>query len=67
MRFVVTGYCGYVGQVLAARLLAAGHDVFGLDSNLYSRCSLAGEEEPQISAQQCDIRARRGACSALCP
>lgn len=31
MKVFVTGLCGYVGTVLAERLLAAGHNVYGYD------------------------------------
>lgn len=35
MRVMVTGHKGYVGTVLVRLLVAAGHDVLGLDSDLY--------------------------------
>jgi nucleoside-diphosphate-sugar epimerase len=39
MRVLVTGHLGYIGTVLTPMLVAAGHEVVGLDSNLYSRCT----------------------------
>src|SRR6516162_10171878 len=43
MRVLVTGHLGYIGTVLTRMLVSAGHQVTGLDSNLYSRCTyLAG-------------------------
>jgi nucleoside-diphosphate-sugar epimerase len=35
----VTGHLGYIGTVLTPMLVQAGHDVVGLDSNLYARCT----------------------------
>jgi nucleoside-diphosphate-sugar epimerase len=42
MRVLVTGHLGYIGTVMVPMLLAAGHNVVGLDSNLYRRCTFAG-------------------------
>ena len=39
MRVLLTGHKGYIGVVLAAMLREAGHDVHGLDSDLFSRCT----------------------------
>ena len=36
-RILVTGADGYIGAVLTPRLLAAGHEVTGLDSGFYRR------------------------------
>jgi nucleoside-diphosphate-sugar epimerase len=38
MRVLVTGHLGYIGTVMVPMLLKAGHEVTGLDSDLYSRC-----------------------------
>lgn len=38
MRVLVTGHRGYIGAVLVPRLIAAGHDVTGLDCDLYRAC-----------------------------
>jgi nucleoside-diphosphate-sugar epimerase len=43
MRVLVTGHNGYVGTVMVPLLLAAGHDITGLDTNLY-KGSTFGEE-----------------------
>ena len=40
MRVLVTGHRGYIGAVLVPRLLEDGHDVVGLDSDLYRGCDL---------------------------
>lgn len=38
MRVLLTGHKGYIGAVAAPMLLAAGHDVVGLDTGLYDSC-----------------------------
>lgn len=39
MRVLVTGHHGYIGAVLTPMLQAAGHEVVGLDSDLYISCT----------------------------
>ncbi|MCC8970512.1 NAD-dependent epimerase/dehydratase family protein [Bradyrhizobium brasilense] len=41
MRVLVSGHLGYIGTVLTPMLRRAGHEVVGLDSDLYSRCTFA--------------------------
>jgi nucleoside-diphosphate-sugar epimerase len=41
MRVLVTGHLGYIGTVMVPVLVKAGHQVIGLDSNLYERCTFA--------------------------
>ncbi len=41
MRVLVTGHLGYIGTVLTPMLTSAGHDVVGLDSDLYRRCTFS--------------------------
>ena len=43
MKVLVTGSLGYIGAVLVPMLLEREHEVVGLDSNLYSRCTFTGE------------------------
>lgn len=38
MRVLVTGHRGYIGAVLTPLLLEAGHEVVGLDSDLFAGC-----------------------------
>lgn len=40
MRVLVTGCHGYIGSVLMPRLVAVGHEVLGLDTNLFESCTL---------------------------
>src|ERR1700741_3658407 len=39
MRVMVTGHLGYIGTVMVPMLLRSGHEVVGLDSNLYENCT----------------------------
>lgn len=41
MRVLVTGHLGYIGTVLTPMLVGAGHEVTGMDSDIYSRCTYA--------------------------
>jgi nucleoside-diphosphate-sugar epimerase len=57
MRVVVTGHLGYIGTVLTPMLVGAGHQVTGLDSNLYSRCTYsAGGTIFEVPTIQKDVR-----------
>ena len=55
MRILVTGDKGYIGTVLTAKLVEAGHEVIGLDSDLYERCTF-GTGLPDITSIRKDIR-----------
>lgn len=39
MKVLITGHLGYIGTVMTPAVLAAGHDVVGLDVDLYRRCT----------------------------
>jgi len=43
MRVLVTGSRGYIGSVLVPMVLAEGHEVIGVDTDYYSRCTFAGK------------------------
>jgi nucleoside-diphosphate-sugar epimerase len=55
MRVLVTGHLGYIGTILTPILIAAGHEVVGLDSDLYAR-STFGAGMPDILTINKDIR-----------
>lgn len=55
MRILVTGHEGYLGSVLVARLLDAGHDVVGLDVGYYASGTL-GPVPPAVTALRVDLR-----------
>ena len=57
MRVMVTGHNGYVGKVMTPMLVQAGHEVVGLDTNLYQGSSFG--DEPVVTGLtevQKDIR-----------
>ena len=57
MRVMVTGHLGYIGTVMVPMLLRSGHEVIGLDSDLYERCTFeaGGDIAPAPRIRQ-DIR-----------
>lgn len=55
MRVLVTGSTGYIGTVMVPRLLAAGHEVTGLDSGLFADCVLGPEPAP-VPLLKVDVR-----------
>ena len=55
MRVLVTGHHGYIGAILAPMLQKAGHDVVGLDSDLFTACTY-GEWEDTIPSIRKDVR-----------
>src|SRR5262245_45272192 len=61
MRVLVTGHLGYIGTILVPMLVKAGHEVIGLDTDLYSRCTYeAGGpicDVPMISRDTLDVAA----------
>ena len=61
MRVLVTGHLGYIGTILTPMLVKAGHEVVGLDSDLYSRCTYSAGGElckvPTISKDTRDVAA----------
>ena len=55
MRVLVTGHHGYIGSVLVPLLLQSGHDVVGLDSDLFASC-LFGDPGPDVQSIRKDVR-----------
>ena len=57
MRILVTGHLGYIGTVLVPILIAEGHDVVGLDNDLYRRCTFGPDSAiAQVPWLERDIR-----------
>jgi nucleoside-diphosphate-sugar epimerase len=55
MRVLLTGHKGYIGAVAAPLLSAAGHDVVGMDTDLFAGCEF-GIPAPDIAEICKDIR-----------
>ncbi|HEY2934569.1 MAG TPA: SDR family oxidoreductase [Acidobacteriota bacterium] len=55
MRILVTGHTGYIGTVMVPMLVAEGHDVVGLDSDLYEQCTF-GDAIVNVPALKKDVR-----------
>lgn len=57
MKVLVTGHLGYIGTVMVPFLLKAGHEVRGIDSDLYERCTYAaGGDILAVPSLRKDIR-----------
>ncbi len=55
MRILLTGDKGYIGAVMGPMLRSAGHDVVGLDSNLFAACQF-GQSASDVTGSRKDIR-----------
>ncbi len=55
MKILLTGHKGYIGAAAAPLLRAAGHEVSGLDTDLYQGCDF-GDELEAIPELRKDLR-----------
>jgi len=55
MRILLTGHKGYIGAVAAPMLLAAGHEVVGLDADMFAGCDF-GPSAKEIPGIRKDLR-----------
>jgi nucleoside-diphosphate-sugar epimerase len=55
LRVLVTGHNGYIGSVLVPMLEQAGHEVVGLDSDLFAPC-VFGQNGHRVEALRGDVR-----------
>ncbi len=55
MKVLVTGSHGYIGCILVPMMIADGHDVCGLDSDLFQECTF-GDGVPEIPLIEKDVR-----------
>jgi len=55
MRVLVSGHKGYIGTVMMPMLLGAGHDVVGLDSDLFGQCTFVPGVH-DIAEMRVDVR-----------
>jgi nucleoside-diphosphate-sugar epimerase len=55
MRVLITGHHGYIGSVMVGVLMRAGHDVTGLDTDLYESCPF-GDPPASVPSIRKDVR-----------
>lgn len=55
MKILLTGHKGYIGAVAGPMLMSAGHEVVGLDTDLFAGCDF-GEPAPEIPEIRRDLR-----------
>ena len=56
MKVLITGHRGYIGAVLTPLLRSMGHDVTGLDSDLYRRSTFGGHQLEPVPSLTKDVR-----------
>lgn len=56
MRTLVTGHRGYIGTVMVPHLISAGHEIVGLDSDLFGDCSFDERAITRIPEIRKDLR-----------
>jgi nucleoside-diphosphate-sugar epimerase len=55
LRVLITGHNGYIGSVLAPMLEEVGHEVVGLDSDLFAACTF-GPNGHEVESLRTDVR-----------
>jgi nucleoside-diphosphate-sugar epimerase len=55
MRILITGHKGYIGPVMVRMLLAEGHELVGMDSDLFAECAF-NQKVVEIPELKKDIR-----------
>jgi len=55
MRVLVTGHLGYIGVEMTSYLADLGHDIVGLDTDLYAECDFLAPPDP-VPALDIDLR-----------
>jgi nucleoside-diphosphate-sugar epimerase len=55
MRILITGHKGYIGPIMVKMLLEDGHELIGLDSDLFADCAFS-EDMPAIPEIKKDMR-----------
>ncbi len=56
MRILVTGHHGYIGTLLVPLAQQAGHEVVGLDSDMFAPCVFGAAEPAEIESIHKDVR-----------
>src|SRR6266436_1641674 len=55
MKILLTGHKGYIGAVAGPQMRSAGHEVVGLDTDLFEGCDF-GEAPPELHEIHKDLR-----------
>jgi nucleoside-diphosphate-sugar epimerase len=55
MKVLVTGHLGYIGCVLTPMLVDRGHEVHGLDADIFRNCTFVGSV-PEVPNRRKDVR-----------
>jgi nucleoside-diphosphate-sugar epimerase len=55
MRVLITGHLGYIGVEMTSYLADLGHDIAGLDTDLYAECDFLAPPDP-VPALDIDLR-----------
>ena len=65
MRVLMTGHLGYIGTIAVPLFQKAGHEVHGLDSDLYRTCTFGSSVGPagdipmvRVDPEAFDVRLR---------
>jgi len=56
MKVLLTGHKGYIGALAGPMLRSAGHDVIGVDTDLFAGCDLGKPDGEEIQGLRKDIR-----------
>ncbi len=55
MKILITGHKGYIGPIMVPMMIAEGHEVVGLDSDIFAECAF-GEPSIEVPEIKKDIR-----------
>ena len=55
MKILITGHKGYIGPIMVPMMIAEGHEVVGLDSDIFAECAF-GEPSIDVPEIKKDIR-----------
>lgn len=55
MRILITGHLGYIGVEMASYLASLGHEIVGLDTDLYAECNFLAAPDP-VPTLDIDLR-----------
>ena len=55
MRVLITGHLGYIGVEMTSYLADVGHDIVGLDTDLYAECDFLAPPDP-VPTLDIDLR-----------